>query len=143
MLNLKAEGGASSINLTWNPPANTGGVKIDRYCIQAVGVGEGNSFPGDFPAQCAASGTTVPTPTADIVTSVGEQNGGLIVISGKKTEFEHKGLAVNTSWRYRVYAVNSVTSTAAGKPATVASNIATATVTSAVKPAAPTNLKLV
>ena len=91
---------ASQIDLVWQKPTNDGGTDIAKYCVLATTRSIGSqSLPG---TEC-----TRPTPTAGVMRHFVEApRVGVLSESAPETMFMDKGLLADTTYRYKVYAMN-------------------------------------
>ena len=93
---------ASQIDLVWQKPMNDGGTDIAKYCVLATTQPVGTQPLA--PANCTLARTALPTGVArDFVEA---PKVGVLSERAPETMFMDKGLLADTTYRYRVYAMN-------------------------------------
>ena len=121
--------GRKEIVLTWNRPASTGGSPIEKYHVYYT-------TPGAAAFEDRGTDATGPTITAG-TTRIAETEDASLTYTHKAIA-DGSALTPNSSYRYRVYAVNK-----AGQVSAMASDTRGATTKKVGPPAAPTGLTAV
>ena len=93
---------ASQIDLVWQKPMNDGGTDIAKYCVLAT---TASIAQGLLPVICTGAATTV-VPAGVTRDFVEAPRVGVLSERAPETMFMDKGLLADTTYRYRVYALN-------------------------------------
>ena len=135
------------IVLTWNAPTDNGGTPVTRYCINIAEAAntDGLLTESEFNTTIAGIATACqhnsnPTSASGIQGMSIAGGRGIIVIEASdasSVRYEHKYLRAEQTWRYQVYAVNSV------GVSTLPSSLQTEATSDAIKPVSPANLTAV
>ena len=104
-----ATASASQIGLVWQKPANDGGTDIAKYCVLSTTASIIDQPLA--PASCILAASTLPTGVArDFVEA---PRVGVLSERAPETMLVDKGLLADTTYRYRVYAMNDAVHAAA------------------------------